>query len=103
MNKKQLRERALRLLQMRAGGRYTNFEAGELYQICLCLGMKDYRPGPIGAQEKYWEQIVCSCWGDLEASQALEKLLKNERISTRKERSLIRKSVSPKVTQEKTK
>ncbi len=102
MNEEELREKAIRLLQMRAGGRYTSFEAGMLYQICLDLGMKDERKGCIGAQETYWEQIVCSCWGEQEASEALEKLLKNERVPTRKERSLLRKSVSPKVAQEKT-
>jgi len=100
MNKRKLRERALGLLQMRAGGRYTTFESGILYHICLMLGMKDSRKGGIGEQEKYWEQIICSCWGEQEASEALENLLKNKRIPTRKERSLMRKRVSPKVAQE---
>ena len=86
MNEKELRERALRLLQMRAGGRYTNFEAGMLYQTCLCLGMKDERKGKIGAQEVYWEGIVCSCFGYEEALLVLEQLLRNEKVLTRKEK-----------------
>jgi hypothetical protein len=99
MNETELRERAIRLLHMRAGGRYTSFESGMLYQICLDLGMKDERKGGIGAQERYWEQIVCSCWTDQEANEVLDKLLRNKRVPTRKERSLMRK----KVAQEKTK
>jgi len=78
------------LLQFRAGGRYTNFEAGMLYQICLDLGMKDSRPGKIGDQEKYWEQLVCSCVTELEARETLDKLLKGEKAITRKVRSVMR-------------
>ncbi|MCW4015094.1 MAG: hypothetical protein NWF06_01870 [Candidatus Bathyarchaeota archaeon] len=87
-----LRQRALRLLQMRAGGRYTSFEAGMLYQLCLDLGMKDERKGGIGAQERYWEGIVCSCFGDDEAKETLEKLLKNKKVLTRKEKRLQREA-----------
>lgn len=88
--KKELKARAFQLLQFRAGGRYTNFEAGMLYQICLELGMKDSREGKIGEQEQYWEQLVCSCITELEARQTLEKLLKGEKALTRKEKQALR-------------
>lgn len=89
-HEKELRERAIRLLQCRAGGRLSMFEAGLLYQICLELGMKDERKGKIMEQEEYWNEVVLSCRTELEAKQTLEKLLKNERVQPRKER------VSPK-------
>lgn len=98
MNNEQLVEKAIRLLQMRAGGRYTTFESGMLYQICLDLGMKDERKGGVGKQEEYWEQIICSCWGAEQAGEALKNLLKNEKIPTRKERSEMRKIVEAKET-----
>jgi len=82
----ELREKALRLLQMRAGGRLSMFEAGQLYEICLMLGMKDGRPGKMLEQEEYWNQIVLSCLTEDGAKQALEKLLKNEKVLTRKEK-----------------
>ena len=72
---KDLRERAIRLLQHRAGGRYTMFEAGMLYQICLSLGMKDSREGGIGEQEKQWEKLTNSCFTSEEAKEKLEKVL----------------------------
>ena len=48
---KPLKEKAIRLLRVRAGGRFTMFEAEQLYEICLALGMVDNRPGAIGFQE----------------------------------------------------
>ena len=82
----ELRQRAVGLLQMRAGGRLSMFEAGLLYHICLDLGMEDTREGKMMEQEEYWNAIVGSCVHEKEAKEALESLLKRERIKTRKER-----------------
>ena len=83
---KQLRERAIKLLQMRAGGRLSSFESGMLYHICLSLGMEDTRWSKMFKQEEYWNAIIGSCHTSDEAKEALSKLLKNERVPTRKER-----------------
>lgn len=83
---KQLRERAIGLLQFRAGGRASCFEGGLLYHICLMLGMKESREGKMFEQENYWEQIVLSCHTEVEAKEALKKLLKGEKVLTRKEK-----------------
>ena len=72
---KPLKEKAIRLLQMRAGGRYTSFEAGQLYEICLALGMEDSRPGKMGEQEVYWNETVCSCLNEKTAKIKLKQLL----------------------------
>lgn len=72
---KPLKEKAIRLLQRRAGGRYTMFEAGQLYEICLALGMTEKRTGAIGFQENNWESLVCSCLTEKEAKQKLKSLL----------------------------
>lgn len=72
---RKLAEKAIRLLQCRAGGRYTMFEAGLLYQTCLLLGLKDSRPGKIGEQELSWEKLVGSCSSEAEAKTALLKIL----------------------------
>lgn len=83
---KPLKEKAIRLLQCRAGGRYTDFEAGMLYQICLDLGLADSRPGKIGAQEDYWTGLILSCRTEKEAKEVLSKLLKGEHALTKTER-----------------
>jgi hypothetical protein len=75
---KELKTRAIRLLLMRAGGRYMMFEAGQLYQTCLLLGMKDGRPGKLGEQEHNWEQIVAHCFSEKEAKQKLKELLNSD-------------------------
>jgi hypothetical protein len=72
---KPLKEKAIRLIQKRAGGRFTMFEAGMLYQICLELGYPDCRPGGIGWQEKFWENTISSCLTEKEAKQKLKMLL----------------------------
>lgn len=72
---KPLKEKAVRLLQLRAGGRFTMFEAGMLFQICLELGYPDCRPGGIGWQEKYWESLVSSCLNEKDAKKKLKELL----------------------------
>ncbi len=90
----ELRQHAIRLLQCRAGGRLSMFEAGLLYQICLDLGMEDSRPGKMCEQEDHWNQIVLSCHTEEEAKEALEKLLRGETILTRKEQFHSRNSSS---------
>ncbi|MDI9576806.1 MAG: hypothetical protein QM398_01545 [Thermoproteota archaeon] len=85
---KQLKERAVKLLLHRAGGRASCFEGGLLYHICLMLGMKEKREGKMFEQEKYWEEIVLSCDTETEAKQALKTLIKGERIPTRHDRHL---------------
>jgi hypothetical protein len=72
---KPLKEKAVRLLQVRAGGRFRMFEAGMLFQICIELGYPDCRPGAIGWQEKYWESLVGSCLTEKIAKQKLKALL----------------------------
>jgi pyruvoyl-dependent arginine decarboxylase (PvlArgDC) len=71
----ELKQRAIRLLLCRAGGRYTMFEAGQLYQTCLLLGMPDSRHGAIGEQEKNWEAFVSSCMDEKAAKNMLKSLL----------------------------
>lgn len=78
---KELKEHAVRLLQCRAGGRLSMFEAGMLYNICLCLGMKDSRWKNVCEQEEYWRNIVGSCDTEADAKKALAKLLKNGQLS----------------------
>ena len=75
---KPLKEKAIRLLRMRAGTRYIDFEAGMLYQICLDLGMKNERLGKIGAQENNWSALVCSCATEKAAKQTLKRLIQSE-------------------------
>jgi hypothetical protein len=71
----ELVQKAIRLLQCRAGGRYSMFEAGLLYQTCLVLGLEDSRPGKIGEQELAWESLVGSCSTEKEALQKLKMVL----------------------------
>lgn len=82
-----LQAQAIRLLQLRAGGRYTLFEAGQLYQICLVLGIEDSRRGSIGNQENYWESQVCSCHSEEEAKTKLAYLLADKHVEGRKRSS----------------
>jgi hypothetical protein len=82
----ELRQKAVRLLQCRAGGRLSMFEAGMLYQICLTLGLEDSRHGKMLEQENYWNDVVLSCSGEDEAKIALESLLQNKRVETRSDR-----------------
>lgn len=70
----ELRKHILDLLQMRAGGRYTIFEAGMMYQSCLTLGLKNSRLG-IGEQENYWESLVTSCRSREAAEAKLREIL----------------------------
>jgi hypothetical protein len=72
---KESRERAVGLLQVRAGGRYMMFEAGMLYQILLSLGKEDSRTGKIGEQEKLIESWVCHCLSEKEAEAKLKQIL----------------------------
>lgn len=72
---KQQKAKAIRLLRLRAGGRYDTFEAGQLYEICLNLGMNDSRTGKIGEQEHFWEETVCSCVTEKQAREKLKELL----------------------------
>jgi hypothetical protein len=72
---KPLKEKAIRLLQIRAGGRYSTFEAGQLYEVCLALGMEDSRSGKMGEQEAYWNETVCSCFDEKVARKKLKQLL----------------------------
>lgn len=75
---KPLKEKAVRLLHLRAGGRYSMFEAGQLYEICLALGMADSRPK---RQELLWDDIVGSCLTEKEAKQKLKMLINQEPIN----------------------
>jgi hypothetical protein len=75
---KQLKEKAVRLIQIRDGGRYEMFEAGQLYEICLALGMEDTRTGKIGEQEKFWCNIVGFISSEKEARKTLKYILSNK-------------------------
>lgn len=82
----ELRQQAIRLLQVRAGGRLSMFEAGLLYQICLVLGLEDSRAGKMFEQEEYWNEVVLSCTTEEEAKEILDALLKGEKVKTRNEK-----------------
>lgn len=79
---KELKQNAINLLRVRAGNRFDTFEAGQLYQICLLLGMKDYRTYD---QETNWRKYVCSCPDEKTAKKVLKLLLslgKQEKVQT---------------------
>ena len=71
--KQKLKEKAIRLLQIRAGGRYRMFEAGMLYQCLVLLGMQEYtRHKQVDALVK----ITCHYFHESDAKKQLEELLK---------------------------
>lgn len=70
--KKELRERAIRLLQIRAGGRYRLFEAGMLYHCLVLLGMHEYTTHE---QVQQLERITCHYVKRTDAEKQLSKLL----------------------------
>lgn len=75
--KQKLRDKCVRLLMLRAGGRYKMFEAGMLYQCLLLLGMKEYsRHKQVDALEK----ITCHFFHENDAKKQLEELLKEKEV-----------------------
>ena len=73
LQKQKLKEKAIRLLQIRAGGRYRMFEAGMLYQCLVLLGMQEYtRHKQVDALVK----ITCHYFHESDAKKQLEELLK---------------------------
>ena len=70
--KRQLRNRAIRLLMLRAGGRYRLFEAGMLYHCLVLLGMHEYTRHE---QASELERITCHYLNESDAEEQLTKLL----------------------------
>lgn len=70
--KRQLRKRAIRLLMLRAGGRYRLFETGMLYHCLVLLGMHEYTRHK---QVDELEEITCHYFHESDAEQQLTKLL----------------------------
>src|SRR4030042_1543867 len=56
LSREALEERAVRLLMLRAGGRYRMFEAGQLYECLRLLGMAEYTKRE---QVVELERVVC--------------------------------------------
>lgn len=70
--KKEREETALGLLQLRAGGMWTCFEAGRLYQILLELGLKPFTKRE---QATELERNTCHFVTEKEAEAKLKELL----------------------------
>jgi hypothetical protein len=71
--KQKLQEKAIRLLMLRAGGRYRMFEAGMLYQCLVLLGMQEFTRHE---QVNTLEKTTCHYLHESDAKKQLEELLK---------------------------
>ena len=73
--RKTLKDRAVRLLMMRAGGRYRLFEAGMLYHCLVLLGMHEFTTLK---EVDELEKVTCHFLRESGAQKYLERLLKNK-------------------------
>jgi hypothetical protein len=74
--KRELRKKAIRLLMLRAGGRYRLFEAGMLYHCLVLLGMHEYTKHE---QVNQLEKITCHYLHESEAKEVITKLLEDRK------------------------
>jgi chromosome segregation ATPase len=73
LQKQKLQQKAIRLLQIRAGGRYRMFEAGMLYQCLVLLGMPEYTKHK---QVDALVKVTCHYFHESDAKKQFEDLLK---------------------------